>query len=365
MQETFAAAPQPLSKGAATKFVLLLGLVSLLADMTYEGARSVTGPFLQVLGANGTTVGIVAGLGELLGYGLRLVSGYWADRTGRYWAFTLTGYALNLLSVPLLALAGWWQIAALLIIAERTGKAIRTPARDAMLSYATHQTGRGWGFGLHEAMDQIGAVTGPLIVAAALLWGRGYRTSFAVLVVPALLALGVLTLSRIIYPRPRDFETAERRIEGKGLPRRFWLYVAAVGLVAAGYADFPIIAYHFQAKSIVSPGTIPLLYALAMGTDGIAALALGYLFDRAGLLVLVLAVTGSAFFAPLVFLGSLGVVIGGVALWGIGMGGTGVHHAGSGGGHGPGRQAGRCLWRLQYVLWSLVVRWECLNRCPV
>jgi len=312
--------PQPLSKGTAIKFVLLLGLVSLLADMTYEGARSVTGPFLQVLGANGTTVGIVAGFGELLGYGFRLVSGYWADKTGRYWTFTMAGYALNLLSVPLLALAGWWQIAALLIIAERMGKAIRTPARDAMLSYATHQTGRGWGFGLHEAMDQIGAVTGPLFVAAALFLDIGYRASFALLLIPALLALGVLTLSRYIYPRPRDFEIDEGRIEGKGLPRRFWLYVAAVGLVAAGYVDFPIIAFHFQRESVVSPVTIPLLYALAMGTDAVAALAFGRLFDRFGISVLVVAVASSAFVAPLVFWGSFGLIVVGTALWGIGMG---------------------------------------------
>jgi len=312
--------PQSLSKGTAIKFVLLLGLVSLLADMTYEGARSVTGPFLQVLGANGTTVGIVAGFGELLGYGFRLVSGYWADKTGRYWTFTMAGYALNLLSVPLLALAGWWQIAALLIIAERMGKAIRTPARDAMLSYATHQTGRGWGFGLHEAMDQIGAVTGPLFVAAALFLDNGYRASFALLLIPALLALGVLTLSRYIYPRPRDFEIDEGRIEGKGLPRRFWLYVAAVGLVAAGYVDFPIIAFHFQRESVVSPVTIPLLYALAMGTDAVAALAFGRLFDRFGISVLVVAVASSAFVAPLVFWGSFGLIVVGTALWGIGMG---------------------------------------------
>lgn len=311
---------QPLSKGNAVKFVLLLGVVSLFADVTYEGARSVTGPFLQTLGANGTTVGIVAGLGELLGYGLRILSGYWADRTGRYWAFTMTGYALNLLAVPLLALAGFWQVAALLIIAERTGKAIRTPARDAMLSYATHQTGRGWGFGLHEAMDQIGAVTGPLFVAGAIFAGNGYRVAFAALFFPALLALGVLTLSRIIYPRPQDFEVSEGRLEGKGLPRRFWLYVVAMGLVAAGYADFPIIAFHLQDTSIISPSVIPLLYAMAMGIDAVAALILGRLFDRIGFLVLVLAVAGSAFFAPLVFWGGLGVIVAGVILWGVGMG---------------------------------------------
>src|SRR5262249_1911144 len=145
-----------LSKKTALKFVVLIGLVSLFADMTYEGARGIAGPYLAVLGASGTTVGIVAGFGELIGYGLRLFSGILSDRTGKYWAITIVGYFINLLAVPFLALAGRWETAALLLVMERVGKAIRTPARDAMLSHATHQTGHGWGFGLHEAMDQIG-----------------------------------------------------------------------------------------------------------------------------------------------------------------------------------------------------------------
>src|SRR5450830_1308752 len=72
------------SASAALRFVVFLGVVSLFADMTYEGARSVTGPFLAILGASGAAVGIVAGFGELVGYGLRLVSGFIADRTRRY-----------------------------------------------------------------------------------------------------------------------------------------------------------------------------------------------------------------------------------------------------------------------------------------
>src|SRR5437763_2741339 len=170
-----------ISERTALRFVVLLGVVSLFADMTYEGARSITGPFLAVLGASGTAVGVIAGLGELLGYGLRLASGYLADRTRRYWAMTLLGYGVNVLAVPLLALAGRWEVAAALMIAERVGKAIRTPARDVMLSQATHRIGHGWGFGLHEALDQIGAVTGPLLVALIVIGPGGYPAAFAAL----------------------------------------------------------------------------------------------------------------------------------------------------------------------------------------
>ena len=307
-------------RSPALRFVVLLGVVSLFADMTYEGARSVTGPFLAVLGASGTAVGLIAGLGELIGYSLRLASGYLADRTGRYWAITLVGYGLNMIAVPLLALAGRWEIAAALMICERVGKAIRTPAHDAMLSHATHQVGHGWGFGLHEAMDQAGAVVGPLIVAAVLATGGEYRTGFAVLLVPATVTLGILLLARWLYPSPRDLEPATPIYHGRGFPLAFWLYLAAAALVAAGYADFPLIAYHFGKTSVVPAGWIPVFYAAAMGVDALAALAFGRCFDRFGLATLIVAVLCSAFFAPLVFLGGFYPALGGMALWGIGMG---------------------------------------------
>jgi MFS family permease len=172
-------------RSVALTFVVLLGVVSLLADVTYEGARSAVGPYLEILGASAAAVGVVAGLGELVGYAIRVAAGYLSDRTGRYWAITIAGYGVNLLAVPLLALAGRWEVAAALIVFERLGKAIRTPARDAMLSHATHSMGRGWGFGLHEALDQIGAVLGPLIVAAVLYFTGDYRAGFAILLVPA------------------------------------------------------------------------------------------------------------------------------------------------------------------------------------
>lgn len=314
------AGKEEITKGAALKFVILLGVVSLFADMTYEGARSITGPYLALLGAGAAAVGVVSGFGELIGYALRLASGYLADRTGRYWAVTIIGYGVNMLAVPLLALSGRWEAAAALIISERMGKAIRTPARDAMLSHATHAMGRGWGFGLHEAMDQIGAMFGPLIVAAVLYFRGDYRVSFAVLLIPALLALGVLVIARWLYPRPRDLEMAPLELETKGFPRAFWIYLAAVALVAAGYADFPLIAYHFHKVAAVSDSWIPVFYAVAMGVDALAALLFGAFFDKVGLSILIISALLSSFFAPLVFLGGFSLALVGVALWGVGMG---------------------------------------------
>ncbi len=311
---------EPNNLKSATKFVVLLGLVSLFADMTYEGARGITGPYLVLFGASATVVGFVSGFGELVGYGLRLISGYISDKTQKYWAITFTGYFINLLAVPLLALAGNWQVAAVLMIAERTGKAIRNPARDAMLSHATHEMGHGWGFGLHEAMDQIGAMTGPLIVALVLYLKGSYRIGFAILLIPALLALVTLLIARFLYPRPHDLEIKLPNLKPKGFSRSYWLYVLGVGLIAAGFADFPLIAYHFEKLSIVSKSWIPIFYSIAMGADAIAALIFGRLFDRSGISIIIVSSFIAMFFAPLVFLGGFSLALLGMILWGIGMG---------------------------------------------
>lgn len=313
----------PVGARTAIKFVVLLGVVSLFADMTYEGARSITGPFLASLGASAAVTGFVSGLGEFIGYGVRVFSGYFADRSRRYWAITIWGYALNLLAVPLLALAGNWPLAAALIIAERFGKAVRTPARDAMLSHATARMGRGWGFGLHEAMDQIGAVLGPLIVATVLYFKGGYSMGFGVLLVPAILSLIVLLWAHRLYPRPQSLEADEEAgavAESRRFPRVFYLYLGFVAVSVAGYANFQLISYHFQASSLVPQAQIPLLFAVAMGVDALVALVAGRIFDRAGLSVLFAIPLLSLPIAPLAFSASYGAAVAGVVLWGAVIG---------------------------------------------
>lgn len=305
----------------ATTFVVLLGCVSLFSDMTYEAARSISGPYLSILGVSGAVVGWVAGLGELLGYALRIVSGYFSDKTKKYWTITIIGYLLNLFSVPLLAFAGYWQLAVVLMIAERVGKAIRTPARDAMLSYGSKEMGRGWGFGLHEAMDQTGATIGPLLVSAVLFYrNHSYYDSFLVLAIPATCAIVILLFAKSKYPRPHDLEIKNTEIETKGYPKFFWLYLFAVIFIAMGYADFPLIAFHFKKTNLMRDSTIPILYSIAMAADGIAALILGKLFDKFGMKTMVFVTLFSLFFAPMVFLGGFTVALFGMIVWGIGMG---------------------------------------------
>jgi len=309
-------------KRIAYQFIIMMGVVSLFGDITYEGARSVAGPFLYTLGASAAMVGLVAGLGEFLGYALRMLSGHWADRTGRYWIFAFIGYGL-ILAIPLLALAGIWQVAALFIIAERMGKAIRAPARDTILSYATKQVGRGWGFGIHEAMDQIGAVIGPLVLSAALFLRGEYRFGFAILGVPALMTLAMLTLAQRKVPAPEEMERSRPSPSpgGRGrLPQAFWLYTLFAFLSVAGFANFQLIAYHLAARSIVPETQIPLLYALAMGVDAIVALIIGKAYDRIGLVSLLALPLLTIPIAFLGFSGSYTLAVAGVAVWGAVMG---------------------------------------------
>jgi MFS family permease len=310
----------PISRKTAMRFIVLLGIVSLFGDMTYEGARSITGPYLAVLGASATIVGIVAGFGELVGYAMRLLSGWLADRTQRYWAITIAGYALNLFAVPLLALTSRWEFAAALIIVERMGRAIRTPGRDAMLSHAAGHTGLGWGFGVHEAMDQAGAVIGPLLVGVVIYLQYGYTTAFAILLAPAIIAMAVVFIARALFPRPRDFDLAPPDLHASGINQTYWIYMAAVALIGAGYADFALIGYHFGHAAVLSAALIPTLYAVAMASDAAAALVLGHLFDRRGIVVVTASTALAALGSPLVFLGGETAAFVGMILWGIGMG---------------------------------------------
>lgn len=313
----------PLQKSkrqTALRFVLMIGILSFFADFTYEGSRSVTGQFLQVLGASGALVSIVAGLGELFGYGLRILSGRISERTGQFWPITFLGYIVQMAAVPLLALAGNWQVAVLLILLERIGKAIRNPPRDVMLSHAAKEMGFGWGFGVHEALDQFGALFGPLLISVVLAHRGQYRLAFAILLVPAIITLLLLMVARLLYPRPEDLETAATTIESKGMSKTYWLYLAAAALVSAGFADYQLIAFHFEETKAVTSDWIPIFYSVAMAVSGVGSLTFGKLFDRLGISVLIPLTVLSAIFAPLVFLGGFWLALLGAALWGLGMG---------------------------------------------
>ncbi len=306
---------------SAMLMIVCLGVVSLFADMTYEGAHSIIGPYLKDLGATAFQVAMIAGVGEMLAASLRFFSGRFADRTRSYWTITFLGYAMNVIVVPALALTSNWRVAALLVVAERTGKALRGPARDVLLSGATEDVGHGWGFGLHSIMDQTGAVIGPLLMVAAVARSKHFGPGFLWLAFPALGTIAALFVARVLNPghaRPtmKMMKTADQTV----LPKVFWLYVGAAGLLACGMVDYPLLAYHFESAKLATEVEIPLLYAGAMAVNGLTALLFGMLFDRIGLKALVLGILVSLLALPLGFFGGAAGAIASVTCWATGLG---------------------------------------------
>jgi MFS family permease len=307
----------PAERRWAIRFILCFGLVSLFADMTYEGAHGSIGPMLKDLGASVAAVAVISGLGEMIAASLRFFSGRLADRTHAYWTLAVSGYALNVLAIPGLAFVSTWQGAAMLIVIERTGKALRGPARDLLLSEATGKVGHGWGFGLHAAMDQTGAMAGPLLMAFLVMRTGHFQPAFAWLAIPAVLALLSIVAARAV--RAVDAEPPKPK-PPQPLPKVFWTYVAAAGLLACGFIDFPVLGAHFEKETLFSPGVIPLLYSLAMGVNGITAVIFGRLYDRYGLIVLTLGIVLSMLALPLGFLGGVAGAIAAVICWAAGLG---------------------------------------------
>jgi MFS family permease len=319
------------------RFVVWFGAVSLLADFVYEGARSVTGPLLESLGASALVVGVVTGAGEAAALGLRLVSGPLADRTRRFWGLAIAGYALTVASVPLLGVVGTLWAASVLVLAERVGKAVRSPAKDTLLSYATAATGRGRGFAVHEAMDQVGALVGPLLVAGMLTWVGGYGSALGVLAVPGLLVLMLLVWLRARVPDPHRYEHPETALKvetvepdeggisgpgprGGELPAAFWVYAGFTAVTTMGFATFGVVSFHLVARHLLAAGWVPVLYAAAMAVDAAAALATGWLYDRFGARALVVLPVLTALVPPLAFTGTVAPAVAGSLVWGAAMG---------------------------------------------
>jgi MFS family permease len=308
------------------QFVLAFGVVSMLADFVYEGARAIVGPYLATLGASAALVGAVTGIGEAAALVLRLATGPISDRTQRHWALSIAGYLITVVSVPLLAVTQSLWPAATLVIAERFGKAVRTPARDTMLAQAGTDMGRGIAFSAHEALDQSGALLGPLLVAGMIALS-GYRAAFLVVAVPGALVLLVLVWLRRAVPRPILYEkTRTDSLDQPGgsaaasLPRRFWQYCAFTAASMTGFATFGVLSYHLQVRHVLSEGLIPVTYSAAIAAAALAALGSGRLYDRIGLRGLLITVPLTAIVPVLSFSTNATRVWIGAVIWGMVVG---------------------------------------------
>ena len=325
----------------AMLFIIFFGIVSLFSDMTHEGASSIRGAYFTILGASAGAIGFVSGLGELIGYSMRYVFGRIADKRKNYWFMTIFGYVIDVLAVPALALVGenGWIAAAILLIIQRMGKAIKKPAKDTIMSFAASQEGVGKSFGIQEMLDQIGAFLGPVLLYLVMLFKTTgttfeiYSTCFAILAIPGAITIIMLLVTRRKFPNPENFEPEAKEFVPFEMKKSFKYYIIGISLFAFGFIDYSLVIMHIsrnftsiagglaETSSIINSGTIPLLYAGAMLVDAVAALIFGYMYDKKGVKVLVLSTIISAPFSAFVFMGkSVPMVLVGVVLWGIGMG---------------------------------------------
>ncbi len=322
-------------------FIILFGIVSLFSDMTHEGASSIRGAYLSLLGASAATIGFISGLGELIGYSMRYVFGKLTDKSKQYWPMTIAGYVLDIIAVPALALVGehGWIAACVLLVIQRMGKAIKKPAKDTIMSFAASQEGVGKSFGIQEVLDQIGAFIGPVLLYLVMLFKTEgttfeiYSTCFAVLAIPGAITLILLIVTRCKFPNPEHFESEPKEYVPFKIKKEFILYIAGISLFAFGFIDYSIIIMHVsrtyshlasglsETSALVSTGSLPLLYAGAMLVDAVAALFFGMMYDKNGVKALVWSTVISAPFAVFVFaFDSVPMLLIGVALWGVGMG---------------------------------------------
>ncbi|MEA4922709.1 MAG: MFS transporter [Eubacteriaceae bacterium] len=316
-------------KKSAFAFILLMGIVSMFSDMTHEGAASIMGAYLSLAGASATMIGFVSGLGEFIGYSLRIITGKITDKTKKYWPMTIVGYVVDCAAIPALALVpkGGWMLACILIVIQRLGKAVKKPAKDTILFFAASRTGTGKSFAIQEFLDQLGAFLGPVILFLIILLKKNedlfsvYTVCFTLLAIPAAVTVIMLLFAKHKYPEPEKFEESEEDPQPFRKNRSFVIYMAAISLFAAGFVDFSMITMHTMRASLIPDDTLSLLYAGAMAVDAAAALFFGWLYDKFGIKILMISTLLSAPFSIFVFCFDVRwVLFLGVALWGIGMG---------------------------------------------
>jgi MFS family permease len=310
-------------------FVILMGVVSLFADMTQEGARSIFGDYLSLMGASAAAIGFITGFGELVGYALRFFTGIIASKSKQYWAMTIGGYALAVLAIPCLSLVphGDWVAAGFFIVLGRVGKAIRQPAKSTLLSYAAMQQGVGKSFAIQEFLDQTGAFLGPVVVFLVLWYSKtqdaltAYTWCFAFFLIPALCCIGAVISARVHFPHPENFEPPVKEKKPFHFRGIFLVYMIGISIFAFGYIDFPLITMHAARLHLVQEDYLPLLYSIAMAVDAISALFFGWLYDKKGIGTLAVSTLVAAPFAWFCFMGNTTFALcAGVLLWGIGMG---------------------------------------------
>jgi len=266
-----------------SRTVVLLGVVSLLTDVSSEGIYPLIPLFLtDVLHARVPTVGLIEGVAESAASVLRIFSGWLSDVLGNRKWITAVGYGLSTISKPLFALATSWQQVFGVRFADRVGKGIRTAPRDALIADVTPPESRGISFGFHRAMDTAGAITGPLLVFWLLRsFHAEYRTIFLLSGIPAI--LGVLILIAAVREPAREAvdRAAVPSLRLRNFRRPFKLFLLVATIFSLGnFSDAFLI---LRARDIgIGAAKILLIYVLFNTVEAALSTSAGAVSDRLG-----------------------------------------------------------------------------------
>lgn len=303
--------------------------------MVYESARGANSQYFNLLNISAYQVGLVFGIGEFLGYFLRLLAGVLSDKSGKHWLFIFVGYGM-LSVVPFMGFTMDWNTLIVLILMERIGKSLRNPAKDTILSeVAENQVGTGFAFGLQEALDQIGAFTGPLIFTLVFFIAdkngiQEYRLGYKLLFIPfVLLMIFVAYAYRKIKMDNLADTSKPKEFRSEKVQPVLWIYTAFTFFCTLGFVNFSIIGYHLKANNLMSDGNITLLYSGAMAVDAVTALLIGKTYDymkkktgiKTGGLAVLAAVPFITLLLPfLAMSSSIPLIVIGMVIFGIVMG---------------------------------------------
>lgn len=264
--------------------IVRLGFVSLLTDLSSEMIFSVFAIFFTtVAGASSSLLGLIEGLADFSASSLNYLAGRLSDRSGKRKVFTLAGYGFSTLAKTVLLVTN--SIAGLSVfrVAERLGKGFRGPPRDAWLSAISDERTRGYSFGVHKALDKLGAVLGPLVAYGLLRWlgesASTYKMLFWVAFVPALLSIALLAFVKDQPGVAHEREGISKNWQALSPGFKRFLLPAGVFALAYFSLGFLLLKAHTLGFSVAN---IVLLYALFNTTCVVAAPLVGKLGDRIG-----------------------------------------------------------------------------------
>jgi MFS family permease len=259
--------------------IFFTGLTSFFTDTSTKMVYSVMPLFLLSIGASKTTLSLIEGIAESTASLLKAVSGFWSDKIGKNKPFMIIGYGITAVVTPIYAFVTTPLQVLLFRFFERVGKGVRTAPRDSLISGSINNNEAGKSFGFHKAMDNSGAIIGPLIAFLLLtFFPANYSFIFLIATIPAL--LGVITIVLLIREMSR-FTGVHKELSIRSLPRRFYFFLLIVFVFALGNSTDALLLVK-TSETGIKTSYIPFIYMIFNTVAVLLAIPIGKLSDKKG-----------------------------------------------------------------------------------